>query len=142
MDGCKSLTMTTLVNVHGMVIEAEVFVQFNTKVSARHHHFYLLSFDGETGLSGCFEGPKSSSLVFLDVKRHLKEKVIITLCSKIGYGMLIGRERVIVVIIEQCEDGNVMCISEIEGKGGWTFTVLCVECVKKWTEYPFWVHRE
>ena len=44
------------------------------------------------------------------------EKVIVAPCAKMEYGMLIGRERVIVVL-EQCEDGRVIGIFEVEGNG-------------------------
>ncbi len=69
------------------------------------------------------------------------KEVIVTPCAEVGYGVLVRRERVLVTEW-QCEDGCVICISEVNSCGIWAqHTALgCAggkpDCVWKWLVYP------
>lgn len=60
-------------------------------------------------------------------------KIIVTPGAKMGYGVLIGRRRVI--IIGECKDGCVVPAVEVDGSGGGALTVVSVVGVEKWTEH-------
>lgn len=63
-------------------------------------------------------------------------KIIVTPGAKMGYGVLIGRRRVI--IIGECKDGCVVRAFEVDGSGGGALTVVSVVGVEKWTEHTAW----